>query len=88
MNLPSPGGSVAERTLQMVTALAAEVAVLRERLEVVEMISEQRGLLSREDIDAFSPDAETAGRLREARLALIDRVFHALKVRPEDEVAA
>lgn len=74
------GESVAERTLQMVTALTAEVAVLRERLEVIELLGERNGTLAPGAVDGFRPDAATAQRLKRRRLALIDSVFRHLRV--------
>lgn len=85
---PELGESVAERTLQMVAALTAEVAVLRERLELVELIGAETGTLAPGAVDAFRPDAATAQRLKRTRLALIDSVFRHLRERPQPGVEA
>ncbi len=82
--LPPPGTSVAERALQMVTALTAEVAVLRERVAIFELLSERGGALPERAIDDFQPDKELARRLGEERRALIERVFGALHVQPSE----
>jgi len=76
---PDPGTTVAERTLRMVTALSAEVAVLRERLAVLESVAEQKGVLTVAELDEYRPAAAQAMAFRAARLGLIDRVFRALK---------
>lgn len=80
---PDLGDSIAERTLQMVVALTAEVAVLRERLELVELIGAENGTLAPGAVDAFRPDAATAHRLKRSRLALIDSIFRHLRERPQ-----
>jgi hypothetical protein len=63
--------------MRMVTALTAEVAVLRERLEIMERIAAARGLLSPEDIDAFAPDGAVDEIFKAKRLSLMKRVFGA-----------
>ena len=85
---PELGESVAERTLQMVVALTAEVAVLRERLELVELLGAENGTLAPGAVDAFRPDVATADRLKRARIALIDSVFRHLRERPRQGAKA
>lgn len=85
---PELGETVAERTLQMVLALTAEVAVLRERLELVELLGAENGTLAPGAVDAYRPDAATAGKLKRARLALIDSVLRPLRERPQSGVSA
>jgi len=52
-----------DRLYSVVLALAAEVSVLRERLDTHERILEAQGILRREDIENYRPDRE-AGRER------------------------
>lgn len=75
-----PGASVADRSLKMVTALSAEVVVLRERLEIFERLAVQSGMLQAGEIDHFHPEPELAAELKSKRLSLIGRVFGALKI--------
>jgi len=64
-----------DRVLGVVLELAAEVYVLRERLQAVERLLDQNGALSREDIDRAMPSpAERARQLAE-RDALIARIL-------------
>ena len=79
---PEPGSSSADRALRMVTALSAEVAALRERLAVLELVAERKGLIGREEIERFHPGDEEGRRLRGYRSGLIDRVFGALRASP------
>ena len=79
---PELGSSSADRALRMVTVLSAEVAALRERLAVLEMVGERKGLIGREEIERFHPGDEEGRRLRDYRSGLIDRVFGALRASP------
>lgn len=73
------GASVAERALQIATALAAEVASLRERLAVVEQVAADKRLFSSAEIDSYQPDETTAAAFKAERVGLIGRVFGALR---------
>jgi hypothetical protein len=64
-----------DRILGVVMELAAEVYVLRERLQNVEALLERGGTLSRADLESYAPtDQERAQRLAE-RDALIARML-------------
>ena len=54
-----------DRVLGVVMELAAEVYVLRDRLRTVELLLDQKGCLSRADLEAYELTAEE----RAARLA-------------------
>ncbi len=47
-----------ERMLSMLLALVGEVSVLRERLDTVERLLEEKGSINRADIEAYAPDLE------------------------------
>jgi predicted nucleic acid-binding Zn-ribbon protein len=49
-----------EKLLSMLLALVAEHSVLRERLDTVERLLEQRGALDRSAIEAYAPEAQAA----------------------------
>ena len=51
-----------ERVLSITMAVAAELAVLRQRLDTIEELLETRGSVTRADIDAFVPDPAHAQR--------------------------
>jgi hypothetical protein len=63
--------------------LAAEVWVLRDRLTIVEYLLEQRGGVTRAEIDAFQPDGALAAELAAARSALAQRVLPSAPGRTE-----
>ncbi len=64
-----------DRVLGVVMELAAELHVLRERLRTVEQLLDERGAISRADLDAYRPTPEErAARLAE-RDAFIQRIL-------------
>ena len=77
------GTSVADRSLQIATALAAEVAVLRERLEIVERLAADHGLFCPADVDAYVPEPSVAEGFAAKRRAFIERIFGAMRVNQE-----
>ncbi|MEE4349073.1 MAG: hypothetical protein V2J26_02485 [Pacificimonas sp.] len=67
-----------DRLYSVVFALAAEVSVLRERQDTVERLLEEKGALSRAEIDAYVPDraaGEERGLATRAYTARIMRGF-------------
>lgn len=58
-----------ERVLNITMAVATELAVARERMDTIERLLEQKGLLSKAEIEAFVPDeaAAEARQLMHAR---------------------
>lgn len=75
-----PGQSPTEdRLLAMVAALTSEVAVLRSRLDTLERLAEQAGVLDRAAIEAFAPDAAAETEREALRTRLIDKVFRPLR---------
>lgn len=68
-----------DKMVGIVMALAGEVSVVRERLDTIERLVEQKGLFSQAEIDAYRPDpqaAEERVRWRAEYLARILRVVH------------
>ncbi len=68
-----------DKLMAIVMALAGEVSVLRERLDTVERVAESKGLLSRQEIEAYRPAeqaAEEREQWRSQYLARILRVVH------------
>lgn len=49
-----------ERVLAITMATVQELAVARQRVDTLERLLEAKGLLSRDEIDAFRPDADQA----------------------------
>ena len=79
-----PDEPAADRLLTMVMALATDVAALRERLDTVECLAEQKGLVLGEEIESYEPSIEDRERREAWRQAFMDRLLQVLA----DEVAA
>lgn len=78
--LDIPGQSdMEDRLLAMVTALASELAVTRERLDTVERLLEETTLIQREQIEAFAPTIEANTERDAMRRRLIDRIFRPIR---------
>ncbi len=69
---------VNDQLLAMITALLGEVCVLRERLDTVERLAEQRGLWRRDDVDRYEPDPAADQARDELRQGALARVFSVL----------
>jgi len=46
-----------ERVLNITMAIAGELAVARERVDTLERLLEQKGILTREEIESYVPDS-------------------------------
>ncbi|GAA3737549.1 hypothetical protein [Salinactinospora qingdaonensis] len=57
--------------------LASELWVMRDRLSVIERLLDERGTLTRDDIDTAQPEGEHAQRLAEERERFLTRIFEA-----------
>uniref|UniRef100_UPI0035C96D5B hypothetical protein n=1 Tax=uncultured Sphingomonas sp. TaxID=158754 RepID=UPI0035C96D5B len=78
--LPIPGQMAEEdRLLAMIAALAAELAVTRERLDTVEQLAVAAGLFDAAAIEGFVPTPQQTARRDTLRRRLISRVFRPLK---------
>jgi hypothetical protein len=69
---------VNDQLLAMLTALLGEVCVLRERLDTVERLAEQRGLWRREEVERYQPDPAAEQARDELRKGALARVFSVL----------
>ena len=63
----------------MIMALAAEVAVIHDRLDTVERISEAKGIMLQEEIEKFVPDQATLAAREQWRQQLLKRMFYLLR---------
>jgi hypothetical protein len=74
-----------DRLLAIVTALTAEVAVVRERLDTTERLAALGLPATAANIEAYQPDPEVEAAREAVRAAMLDRVFRILAIRGEDE---
>ncbi|GGH03846.1 hypothetical protein GCM10007420_20270 [Glycocaulis albus] len=73
-----------DRLTAIITALAAEVAVLSERVHSLEAVLAEKAVLETGALDAFQPSAEQLAARRERHEAFNQRVFYVL----EEELAS
>lgn len=67
-----------DRLLAIVTALAAEVSVVRERLDTAERLAEQGLPATPENIERYEPSPEVEAAREAVRAAMLERVFRIL----------
>jgi len=84
-----PGDDVAASRLMAVTmALAAELSVVRERLDTLERLLEKNGNLKQAEIETFQPDSAATVARDGLRKRILRHVFRALQMDGEREVRA
>ena len=49
-----------DRLYSVLLSLVAEVSVMRQRMDTVERLLDQKGTISRADIESYAPDAQAA----------------------------
>lgn len=67
-----------ERVLAVTMAIAQELAVMRERMDTIERVLEDKGTLTRDDIENYTPAkpiAEERGAWTQEYLARILRIY-------------
>lgn len=70
---------VLDATVRMVVELAAQVWIERERRLVLEQLLIGKGLLARDAIETFAPDAAQIAALKDERSRFIEDVFKELR---------
>ncbi len=81
----------AERVLSITMALAGELAVMRQRMDTIETLLAEKGVLTKADIDNFAPtreQSESRGRWTQEYLARILRIVQQERealLKPDEE---
>jgi hypothetical protein len=68
-----------DRAVAMIMALAAELAVTKDRLRAMEVLLVRQGALQADALDAYTPDAEEAKKLAADRDAFARQIVEAAK---------
>jgi hypothetical protein len=68
-----------DKLLAMVMALVGEVSVLHERLDTLERLTQAKGILSIEEIEAYQPDEQVAQEREQWRREYIARVLRVVQ---------
>ena len=77
-------GDDLERVARMQTELLSELWILRDRVQILEHLLAEAGVVAPDAIDSFQPDAAFDEQLRADRDALVGRVIGAGRHRPLD----
>lgn len=72
-----------DQMMTFIIELSAEVSVVYDRLDTVERLLDEKGTISRDDIEAYRPNEEIEGARNERREAYLKRVF---RMHPETPV--
>lgn len=87
--LPIPGQDPAnEQMMSMIVALTGEITVLRARLDTVERLAEDAGVLTQDAIDRFEPNTAADARRGVLRRDTLQRVFRSLREAGEADLGA
>jgi hypothetical protein len=68
-----------DKLVSIVMSLAAEVSVLRERMDTMERLGAARGAFTTAEIDAFDVTPEIDAEREKWRAAFLDRVLWAMR---------
>ena len=75
-----------DKLLAIVVALVSEVSVMRDRLETVETLIEEKGVFSRDDIEQFEPSADQVAIRDTQREEYLERVFRIIQTELDKEL--
>ena len=64
-----------DKLLSMVMALAGEVSVLRERLDTIERLAGEKGVLTRAEIEAYQPNDDALAERDQWRGDYLERLL-------------
>ncbi len=68
-----------EKVLSITMAIAGELAVARERLDTLERILESKGIMSRDEIEAFVPSEKEAGERQTWHAEYLARIMRIIQ---------
>jgi len=68
----------------MLMTVVGELSVVRERLDALERLLDQKGTVSRADLNAFVPDDRAEAERREQREAYIGRILRVVEMELEE----
>lgn len=76
-----------DRVLAIVMAVAGELSVLRDRMDTVERLLDERGVLARADIEAFRPSEAVEEQRQAWRSEYLERVLRVVHHELESDAA-
>ena len=76
-----------DKLLSVVMALAGEVSVLRERVDTIERLAGDKGILSAADIEAYQPDADALAERDKWRGDFLNRLLWIVRAELDSQEA-
>ena len=73
-----------DKLLAMLMGLAGEVSVMRDRLDTVERLAEEKGLFGQADIEAYQPTPAVLAARVERREAFLNEITRIIQVELSD----
>ena len=73
-----------DRIIAMLMSMVTEMWVMRERLDSVEALANQKGLFLEEELERFEPDPQRAVERERMRQEFLDRIFYIFQEEAED----
>ena len=64
-----------DEAMSMIMVLASELSVIRDRLDTYDWLLDQKGVVTRADVEGFVPDEERLAHRETDRQALLQRLF-------------
>lgn len=71
----------------MMMAMATEMSVLYERIDTMERIAAAKGVMLREELEQFRPDADAQGEREGWRQQFLQRLFYVYREELDDRLA-
>ena len=69
--------ATSDQLFRMIEQMASEMWVLRDRLSALEVLLEQKGIVTRQSVDAYVPEGEAATALARDRHRMVSNIFGA-----------
>lgn len=79
---------IQDATVRMLLELAAQVWVERERRLTFEAMLETKGVIARDEIERFVPDASLTARVKDERARFLEDIFKELRRIPLERKSA
>jgi hypothetical protein len=68
-----------DQLMSVVLAMAAEVSVLYDRVDAMQRVMDDKGSLTREELEAYQPDEAAAADREAHREAYLQRIFRVVR---------
>lgn len=75
-----------DRVHGMIMAMATEMAVLYQRIDTMERVAANKGVLLREELERFTPDAAAEAERERWRQKFLERIFYLYREELDDRL--